>query len=37
MLKILRVVIGIGLMLTAAAFLIQGGLSRYARYGMPAP
>ena len=35
MLKILRVVIGIGLMLTAAGFLIQGGFSRYAKYGIP--
>jgi hypothetical protein len=33
--KILRVAIGIGLMLTATALSIQGGLSRYARYGIP--
>jgi hypothetical protein len=35
-LKILRIVIGILLALAAGPFLIQGGLSRYAAFGVPA-
>jgi hypothetical protein len=34
-LRILRGGIGIVLMLIATAFLIDGGLSRYAKYGIP--
>ena len=33
---ILRMVAGFVLVLMATPFLIQGGLSRYAKYGMPA-
>src|SRR5262249_62089680 len=33
--EFLRGAIGIGLMLTATGFLIQGGFSRYAKYGIP--
>jgi hypothetical protein len=35
LLKIIRIVIGVALMLSATAFLIQGGFSRYARFGVP--
>jgi hypothetical protein len=34
-LKITRSAIGIALMLISVSFLIQGGLSRYAQYGLP--
>jgi hypothetical protein len=34
-LKALRWVAGFALMLSASGVLIQGGLSRYAKYGMP--
>jgi len=34
-LKIVRIVIGFALMLSASGFLIQGGFSRYAEFGMP--
>ncbi len=34
-LKILRSVAGAVIMLSAVPFLIQGGLSRYAKYGIP--
>ena len=35
MLKTLRITAGVALMLSASGFLIQGGLSRYAQYGIP--
>jgi len=35
MLKILRFVVGLALMLSASGLLIQGGFSRYAKYGIP--
>jgi hypothetical protein len=34
-LKVLRPVAGFALMLSASGVLVQGGLSRYAKYGMP--
>jgi hypothetical protein len=34
-LKVLRSVVGFALMLSAGGVLVQGGLSRYAKYGMP--
>jgi hypothetical protein len=34
-LKVLRSVAGFALMLSAAGVLVQGGFSRYAKYGMP--
>lgn len=34
-LRALRYVIGSALMLSASGVLIEGGLSRYAKYGMP--
>ncbi len=34
-LKIVRIVIGFALMLSATAFLIQGGFSRYAQFSVP--
>jgi hypothetical protein len=34
--KIVRMLIGLFVMASAAPFLIQGGLSRYAKYGIPA-
>jgi hypothetical protein len=34
-LKVLRIAIGILLALSAGPFLIQGGLSRYAAFGVP--
>ena len=34
-LKVLRTIAGFALMLSASGVLIQGGLSRYAKYGMP--
>ena len=35
LLKIFRVLLGLLIMASAAPFLIQGGLSRYAKYGIP--
>ena len=35
-LSVLRGIAGFALMLSAGGVLIQGGLSRYAKYGMPA-
>jgi|GEM_PF-4061786 len=35
MLKVLRSVVGFALMLSAAGVLVQGGFSRYAKYGLP--
>jgi len=34
-LKVLRSVVGAALMLSAGGVLIEGGLSRYAKYGIP--
>jgi hypothetical protein len=34
-LKVLRTVAGFALVLSATGVLVQGGLSRYAKYGMP--
>jgi hypothetical protein len=34
-LKVLRSIAGFALMLSASGVLVQGGLSRYAKYGMP--
>ncbi len=34
-LKVFRTVAGFALMLSASGVLVQGGLSRYAKYGMP--
>jgi hypothetical protein len=35
-LRILRIAAGLAIMLMAVPLLIQGGFSRYARYGIPA-
>ena len=35
MLKVLRLIAGIALLCMASGFLIEGGLSRYARFGIP--
>jgi len=34
-LKLVRISLGVLLSLSATGFLVQGGLSRYARFGMP--
>ncbi len=34
-LKVLRSVAGFALMLSATGFMIEGGVSRYAQYGVP--
>jgi hypothetical protein len=36
MLKVLRITAGLALLVSATGFLIEGGLSRYARFGIPA-
>ncbi len=36
MLKVLRFVAGFGLLCSASGFLLEGGLSRYAKFGIPA-
>jgi hypothetical protein len=36
LLTVLRIAAGLALMLAASPFLIRGGFSRYAQYGMPA-
>ena len=34
--KVIRIAAGIALVLSSTSFLIEGGLSRYARFGIPA-